>query len=205
VRHRLLLISILAVSGAMLARADDVIPQRLAFSRYEAMVKSSPFAIASAPVPAATAPSWSKDLFVANAAHTSEVDLVTVMSLSDKNMKEYLSTEGPNKDGYAIANIEWSDSPGETKVTISKNGQFATLGFNETFLEQQARPGVPVTAPMITGKPGFQPGFQTAPPPGQAFPTPHVRGVIPRKPRGEDPPTPVTPTLSEPPPLPPGQ
>ena len=142
-RRRQVLILILALAGTISLRADEVVPKQLEFSRYDAMLKQSPFAVATAPMPAASAPSWSKDLFVANAAHTREVDLVTIMSLSDKNMKEYLSTEGPNKAGYAIANIQWSDSPGETKVTISRNGQFATLGFNEALMEQP-QAGIPV-------------------------------------------------------------
>ena len=39
-------------------------------------------------------------------------------------------------NGYSISNIQWSDRVGETKVTISKDGQFATLTFNEALLSQ---------------------------------------------------------------------
>jgi len=41
-------------------------------------------------------------------------------------------------DGYSIASIEWSQKAGETKVTISKDGKFATLAFNQTLLAQSA-------------------------------------------------------------------
>src|SRR5436190_20892083 len=125
------MISILIFAGTMVNWAEDALPKRADFGRYEAMVKNSPFAVATAPAPAALAPSWSKDLYVANAAHTSEVDLVTLMSVSDKNLKEYLTTEKPNEHRYGIANIEWSENPGATKVTSSKDGQFDTIGFNE--------------------------------------------------------------------------
>jgi len=201
-RRRQVLILILAFAGTISLRADEVVPKQLEFSRYDAMLKQSPFAVATAPMPAASAPSWSKDLFVANAAHTREVDLVTIMSLSDKNMKEYLSTEGPNKAGYAIANIQWSDSPGETKVTISRNGQFATLGFNEALMEQP-QAGIPVPPPMVNSKPVYN----MAPQPVQAVPTPptpHKRGVIrnPTTSRGYAP-KPVPPMGNEAPPVPP--
>ncbi len=181
----LLSLSILATSVATICRADDVIPKRTDFSRYAAMVEHSPFAVASAPVQASTTPSWSKDLFIANAAHMPEADLITIMSLSDKNLKEYVSTDEPNEHGYGIASIEWSDNPGATKVTISKDGQFATLGFNEAVMAQP---------PMIPNAPPPRniPGIKPATPP--TLPAPHVRGVIQRKPSQPSPPNsgPVT-------------
>ncbi len=198
------LMSILFFAGVMSAPAEEVIPQRLEFKRYEPMLKRSPFAVATAPMPAAAAPSWSKDLYVANAAHTPSVDMVTVMSLSDKGMKEYLTTEGPNQTGYAIANIEWSDTPGETKVTISKSGQFATIGFNEALLQENAHTSATMPSPMV--KP--RPPFNRYPQPVQGFPAPHTRGVIPRNPSGVkspffNPPQTVAPVNQEPPPTPP--
>lgn len=180
-KRYLISLSILAMSAAITSRADDVIPKRTDFSRYTAMVEHSPFAVASAPVQASTTPSWSKDLFIANAAQMREADLITIMSLSDKNLKEYVSTEEPNGHGYAIASIEWSDNPGGTKVTISKDGQFATLGFNEAVMSQAPTiPGnVPPNTPAVV-KPGA--------PQTMTMPTPHVRGVIQRKPTQPTPP-----------------
>ena len=46
-------------------------------------------------------------------------------------------------DGYSIASIEWSDRVGATKVTISNDGKFATLTFNQALLSQRAAPNVP--------------------------------------------------------------
>ena len=134
--------SIFALFGAILGRADDVLPPRFNFDRYSAMVKNSPFAIATAvAVPAAT-PDFAKDLYVANAARSPEGDMVTIASSSDQNFKKYLSTREP-VDGYNIASIEWSDRVGATKVTISKDGKFSTLTFNQALLSQQAPPGGP--------------------------------------------------------------
>src|SRR5260370_6076355 len=127
-------LSILLLFNFGLARADDDLPKLLSFDRFQGMLKRSPFAVASAVALPATTPDFAKDLYVANAARTPEADLVTVMSSDDKNVKEYLSTKAPNERGYAIANIEWSNQPGATKVTISKDGKFATLAFNQALV-----------------------------------------------------------------------
>ncbi len=123
---------VLGLSGIADA-SDDDLPQTLKFSRYEQMLKHSPFAVASATALPAATPDFAKDLYVANAAHSKDGDFVTLASTTDKNLKEYLSSKEA-VDGYSISNIQWSDQVGETKVTISKSGQFATLTFNEALL-----------------------------------------------------------------------
>src|SRR5213080_3532433 len=180
-RYSLALMSIFALFGAIPGRADDVLPPRFNFDRYSAMVKNSPFAIATAvAVPAAT-PDFAKDLYVANAARSPEGDMVTIASSSDQNFKKYLNTKEP-VDGYSIANIEWSDRVGATKVTISKDGRFATITFNEALLSQQA----PNTSPELA-VPNPQNTTAAMPPPlmppsPRQLPRPHVRGQIQRQP-----------------------
>ena len=178
----LALIATISVSGA------DDLPQRLNFDRYKGMLDHSPFAVASAVVAPASTPNFAKDLYVANAAKSPDGDMVTIASSSDREFKKYLTTKNP-VDGYAIANIEWSDKIGETKVTISKDGQFATLTFNQAVLTQPLpnKPGQPVPGviPPLQQQPGFQKPGQN---PGVAAPTPHVRGTIQRNP--QPPPTP---------------
>jgi hypothetical protein len=166
--------------------ADDL-PRRFTFDRYAAMLNKSPFAVATAVAVPAQTPSFMKDLYIANAARIPGEDLVTVMSSSDKAVKEFLSTKGPNEHGYSIANIEWSDRPGETKVTISKDGQFATLTFNQALMV--SAPGPPGMAPPPPGVPSAMPTPvpNYVPPkpanvPGYPMPSPHVRGVIQRNP-----------------------
>src|SRR5260370_24664035 len=127
--------SIFALIAAVSARADNDLPKRLNFDRYKGMLDHSPFAVASAVVAPAATPNFAKDLYVANAAKTPDGDTVTLMSSAEKDFKKYLTTKNP-VDGYAIANIEWSEKVGETKVTISKDGQFATLTFNQAVLTQ---------------------------------------------------------------------
>src|SRR5437870_995358 len=127
--------SIFALVAMASARADDDLPKRLNFDRYKGMLDHSPFAVASAVVAPAAPPNFAKDLYVANAAKSPDGDMVTVASSSDREFKKYLTTKNP-VDGYAIANIEWSDKIGETKVTISKDGQCATLTVNQAVLTQ---------------------------------------------------------------------
>src|SRR5438477_3203968 len=152
--------SIFAIIAAVSARADDGLPQRLNCDRYKGMLDNSPFAVASAVVAPAATPNFAKDLYVANAAKSPDCDMVTIASTADKEFKKYLTTCGGPVDGYAIANIQWSEKVGETKVTISKDGQFATLGFNQTLVAQP----LPKPAPGVIQPPSQQPGFQK---PGQ--------------------------------------
>src|SRR3954452_22815037 len=105
---------ILCLTAVFGVRGDDL-PKRPDANRYAAMLEYSPFAVATAPVQAPTTPNWSKDLYVANAAHTDQADYVTVVSGSDKSLHELLDTIMPNDHGYSIANIAWSDNMGETK------------------------------------------------------------------------------------------
>src|SRR6266568_3541944 len=186
-KYSLTLISIVALLGAIHSQAGDVLPPRFNFDRYSAMVDKSPFAIATAGgLPEAT-PDFAKDLYVANAAHSPEGDLVTIASTSDQNFKKYLTTKEP-VDGYGIANIEWSERVGATKVTISKDGNFATITFNQALLSQSA-PNVP-SRPNIPGIPTPNQlnnvGGVTPMVPPSALPQarPHVRGTIPRSPGG---------------------
>ena len=125
----------------MSGKADDNIPPHFNFDRYSAMVDHSPFAIATAVALPAATPDFAKDLYVANAARSPEGDMVTIASSSDQNFKKYLTTREP-VDGYNIASIEWSDRIGATKVTISNDGKFATLTFNQALLSQRAAPNV---------------------------------------------------------------
>lgn len=141
-RYSLALAPVFSLLGAITVRGDDVIPSHSNFDRYLAMVDRSPFAIATAVALPAATPDFAKDLYVANAARSPEGDMVTIVSISDQNFKKYLTT-GQAVDGYDIASIEWSDRVGDTKVTISKDGKFATLTFNQALLSQRGSPNVP--------------------------------------------------------------
>src|SRR5213596_3175831 len=150
---------ILAVLGVIGSQAEEVLPPQFNFERYSKMVDQSPFAIATAVAAPAATPDFAKDLYIANAARSPDGDLVTLASTSDHNFKKYLTTKAP-VDGYSIANIEWSERVGATKVTISKDGNFATITFNQALLQQSA----PNSA--LAGR--------TLSPPAPNIPTPNV-------------------------------
>src|SRR5437867_1658931 len=136
-KYSLTLATILAIAGATYGQAEDVLPPQYNFDRYSKMMDQSPFAIATAVAAPAATPDFAKDLYIANAARSQDGDMVTIASTSDHNFKKYLTTKEP-ADGYSIGNIEWSDKVGGTKVTISKDGNFATLTFNRALLSQRA-------------------------------------------------------------------
>ena len=170
-KYSLRLISILVLLGAIRSQASDVLPPRFNFDRYSKMVDQSPFAIATAAALPEATPNFAKDLYVANAAHSPEGDLVTIASTSDQNFKKYLTTKEP-VDGYGIANIEWSERVGATKVTISKDGNFATLTFNEALLSQRG-PNMPSQAQPFPNMPvaGMQQPSQRMMPSRQGVPS----------------------------------
>src|SRR5438067_6927904 len=196
-KYSLILISIFALLGAVRSEADEVLPPRFNFDRYSRMVEHSPFAIATAVAAPAATPDFAKDLYVANAARSPNGDLVTLASTSDHIFKKYLTTKTP-VDGYSIANIEWSERVGATKVTISKDGNFATITFNQALLQQSApnaalasRAFTPPTPNMSTPNAvspklpaGLPPEAQQLVPPTRELRSPHSRGLIQRNPRG---------------------
>ena len=171
--------SIFVLAVAVSTRADEELPKRLNFDRYKGMLDRSPFAVASAVVAPAATPNFAKDLYVANAARSPDGDMVTIASTADKDFKKYLTTKAP-VDGYSIASIQWSDKVGETKVTISKDGQFATLAFNQALIVQPLANKPPTPPPPVVPQPAFQRPGQIPPLP---TPTPHMRGIIQRNPR----------------------
>src|SRR5437868_617041 len=191
---------ILAVLGVIYRQAEEVLPPQFNFDSYSKMVDQSPFAVAQAMAAPAATPDFAKDLYIANAARSPDGDMVTLASTSDHNFKKYLTTKEP-VDGYSIANIEWSDKVGATKVTISKDGNFATITFNQALLSQSAPnaglggrgfapPPMPPANPLGISNgaaklpPGVPAELQQLIPSGKDVPRPHSRGLIQRSPRG---------------------
>jgi hypothetical protein len=186
---------IFVVLGVIDTQAEEVLPAQFNFDRYSKMVDKSPFAIATAVAAPAATPDFAKDLYIANAARSPDGDMVTLASTSDHNFKKYLTTKQP-VDGYSLANIEWSDKVGETKVTIGKDGNFATITFNQALLSQTApnaglaargltppMPSLPIPNPALSKLPPGAPAeLQQLIPKDLA--RPHSRGLIQRNPRG---------------------
>ena len=194
------LILILALLGAIHAQAEEVLPPRFNFDRYSKMVDHSPFAVATEVAAPAATPDFAKDLYIANAARSPDGDMVTLASTADHNFKKYLTTREP-VDGYTIASIEWSDKVGATKVTISKDGNFATLTFNQALLSQSganagfaSKPFAPAPVPAMPNPNAnvANPAIQNLAPglpaevqqliPSREAARPHARGLIQRSP-----------------------
>ena len=190
---------ILAIAGATYSQAEDVLPPQYNFDRYSKMMDQSPFAVATAVAAPAATPDFAKDLYIANAARSQDGDLVTIASTGDHNFKKYLTTKEP-VDGYSISSIEWSDKVGQTKVTISKDGNFATLTFNQALMSQVSPGGGagarPLPAPaMPVPNPGVVPNVHAPKLPANVPPElqqlipsrdamqPRTRGMIQRSPR----------------------
>jgi hypothetical protein len=147
-KYSLTFTAIVVLAGATYIQAEEVLPPQYNFDRYSKMLDQSPFAVATAVAAPAATPDFAKDLYIANAARSQYGDLVTIASTSDHNFKKYLTTKEP-VDGYSIANIEWSDKVGGTKVTISKDGNFATLTFNQALLSQSSPGGAGAARALV--------------------------------------------------------
>jgi hypothetical protein len=176
-----------AIGAVMFAHAifADDLPKALSFARYEPILNHSPFAVATAAAAPTTA-DFARDLFIANAAHSPDGDWVALASSTDNNFRKYLTTK-QGMDGYTLSNIDWSPRVGETKVTVSKDGQFATLSFNQALLSQPL-PRPALNAGIVNAGADMPVNrIRPAPIPMLPTPPPRVRGVIPRKPLGYQP------------------
>jgi hypothetical protein len=152
----------LALSTSTYA-VQDVLPASLPSSRYDKLIEASPFALATkTEAPVEKGPGPFVHLFVATIAQFKDADgktrdMVTFKSRADQSTFTLEGNE-PNKEGYQIAGIEWSDRVGETKVTLKKGTEFGTVEFDKANVtgpaqpaNPQARPGA---APARPGVPG---------------------------------------------------
>ena len=179
VKYRPTLIYILALLGAIHTRAEEVLPPRFNFDRYSKMVDHSPFAVTTEVAAPAATPDFAKDLHIANAARSPDGDMVTLASTSDHNFKKYLTTK-ESVDGYTIASVEWSDKIGATKVTISKDGNFATLTFNQALLSQTAQNAGLASKPLPPPVPAMPNPITNVPKPALHNLIPGMPAVVPR-------------------------
>jgi hypothetical protein len=166
----------LFLAGALLAEpafaAHTVLPEPLPASRYEKMIESSPFALATATAaPAEKGPGPFANLFVSAIAQLKDADgkvqdVVTIKSRGDQSTFTLVGNDA-NKDGMQLASIEWSDKVGATKVTLKKGTEFGTVEFDQANLQGPSQPapvpralqpgGVPLPA-VPGGNPQQRPG-----------------------------------------------
>ena len=150
------LAALVALSAGAVA-AQSILPEALPAGRYEKLIESSPFALATAAEPVKEAgPGPFAHLYVAAVAQLKDAtgkveDVVTIKSRSDQTSFTLAGTEA--KDGFQIATIEWSDRVAATKVTLKKGSEFGTIEF-----DQANAKGPPQPPPGPSPRPGQGPG-----------------------------------------------
>jgi hypothetical protein len=171
---------------------DERLPQAHPKSRYEALRKDSPFALASAtPAPVAPQASFAANWFVSGIARIGDQDFVTIKS---RDLAKQFSLYGNHEavDGVELASVTWSDSVGKSTVILRKGTETAKLEFNEQEVHAQAQaPGGKPPAgnpppnaaggPRPSVPPGISPGAipPHAPAPNMQQPVPNAPGAPP--------------------------
>lgn len=142
----ILLASASAALGA--SAVDRAIPAVFPAERYETMIASSPFALATPPAPVAAPPdkSFADGWYVSGLAQLDGKDFVTIKS---RDLAVQLSLFGTDpRDGVSVQKVEWSPAIGRSTVTIVKDGQSAKLEFNQAELQSGASaPAAPAAPP----------------------------------------------------------
>jgi hypothetical protein len=173
-----------AVSTCILAEVP-ALPERQSAERYEKMTEDWPFSVAT-PTAAPEKPveSWASNFYVGGILKTSEngkEDFLVSISSKDKQTSFSLFGNEPGHDGISVAGIEWNDNVGKGKVTLKKNNEFGTIGFDEMAIK------APIAAPPAPQRPAGAPPVPGAPNANGA------RGMLRPPTLNANPPTPVVP------------
>lgn len=167
-------------------------------ARYSRMSLRSPFAVATATATAAPTPGFAAQLYVDGVAHVGSSDFVAIKSRDpDQPNVIFLEVGKSTPDGLKADRIKWSDETGKSTVDVSKDGEKATLAFDEANIKSApAGPGPggpaqrlpalpnfgrPMNFPPQNGQPQFNNRFGGQMQPGQPIsgPVRRVRGLIP--------------------------
>src|SRR5438874_1060914 len=105
------------------ALADDPLPKRPDFNRYQAMLNRSPFAIATVAVPTST-PDFAKDLYIANAAHLVDADTVPAANIPTGQANSSAGPDPSARSDPAKSNSGSADAkraaPGRGRGIVSR-------------------------------------------------------------------------------------
>lgn len=125
--------------GGMRADAvetDPVLPATWPAERFEKLIQQSPFAPATAAV-VPNAPGFAANLYVSSVAAIGDKYLVTLASREDP-AKIFLTSGEAEPNGISIVDVQYSDEPGKSKVTVKKGSETGVLAFDEVALQQRA-------------------------------------------------------------------
>ena len=202
----LVLLPLLAAAAAM-AESAQPLPTPFPEARYQTMSTRSPFAVATAAAPAAApTPGFAAQLYVDGVAHAGNTDFVAIKSRDPDNHKVLFVEVGKTTDdGLKVERVKWSPELGKSTVDVSKDGEKATLGFDQDLIAaavsqppQPPQPGIfrqpifpgqvrQLNFPPQNGQPQFgprffpqRPGAENGIQPGVGnFPQRRIRGMIP--------------------------
>lgn len=172
----LLGLSLLTAIHAAIAAGPNI-PQRPPVESFQKLTEDWPFALATpaAPVAGPVAPPWSDNYFVGGIGKTYESgkeEIFVAIRLRDGQVGFSLYGTQPNGEDISVAGIEMSEKLLDSKVTLKKGSEFATIKFDQAAIAQ--------TAPQAAPAPG-RPGMPTLPGvKGQSFIRPPAPGTVPR-------------------------
>jgi hypothetical protein len=159
------------------------IPSAFPASRYEPLIKSLPFALAT-PVAAVAAPGFAANMYLTGVAKIGSQNFVTIAT-RDQPPAHFSLTPGETADGISLVSVEWSEAVGKSKATIKKGTEFATLEFDQATMlkpplitpQPQQMPQRPVISPRAN-QPLLQPGVQQIQRTNQPL-QPNARVIVP--------------------------
>ena len=153
-RLTLLSVGFIAAAHATYA-AGPTIPQRPPPDAYQKLTEDWPFALAT-PVVAAAEPvkGWASNYYVGGIMKNYESgkeEFVVAVKSKDGQAAFSLSGSQPNADDISIGGIELSEKILESRVTLKKGSEFATIKFDEAVNQVNVnapqpnapRPGMP--------------------------------------------------------------
>lgn len=146
----------LALAARSLAGGEvAAIPSAFPPERYEALIARSPFALATpaAPPAAPADKGYAEGWYVSGLARLDGADFVTIKS-RDQSVQFSLFGNEPGANGVALERVAWSPEIGRSTVTIKKDGQVATLEFNQAEIQAPATAPAPPPPLQAGGRPG---------------------------------------------------
>jgi len=137
----------------------SAVPEELTpwpITRYEKMIRKSPFAPATAAPSAAPTPSFAANLYVSGLAKIGDRDFVSISS-RDQTSKFSLFAGETNSQDIQLVSVQWADAVGKSKVTVKKGTEFGVLEYDQALIQKAAQ--------AIPTVPGMQPGLAQPPRP----------------------------------------
>ena len=133
-----------ALNAATTAAND--LPAAMPLSRYDALMKKSPFALATpaGATAAASTAGFTANLYVSGVAKIDGRDFVTIRSKDGQTHFSLMPGElGP--DGIVITSVDWSDQVGKSKVTLKKGQETGVAEFDQAVLQAPPPPAAVAT------------------------------------------------------------